>query len=148
METIEKIKHALRTVKDEEEIFKLNEGLVLFSLYDLVDALEMMTDEVYYHHVTNDRNDFETWIKDIFLDEHLAQRVHFAKNKTEMHEILKKRVLYLQHRLDRLTQEKEDENAVDEVLLEEERESKFEISTLLLGIIVGIIFGIIIFMLI
>ena len=53
----------------------------LRSLGEIVQALRSVNDDVFRYHVTRDRNDFETWIRDIVLDRELARDIARVKTK-------------------------------------------------------------------
>jgi hypothetical protein len=57
------------------------DGKQLHSLVQLATELDSMTDAVFYHHVTESRHDFSTWIKDCLILDSLAQEVSQAKTK-------------------------------------------------------------------
>lgn len=64
-----------------EKSFFLNDGRILRTLKDLKDALETMDDSTFYHHVTADRNDFANWVRDVFNQPELADKI--AKAETQ-----------------------------------------------------------------
>jgi hypothetical protein len=57
------------------------DGKQLQSIVQLARELDSMTDEVFYHHVTESRHDFATWIKDCFALEQLSQELTTARTK-------------------------------------------------------------------
>lgn len=60
--------------------FMRSDGKQIASLIDLADQLHEMADDVFYHHVTPDRNDFATWVNDVFKEAQLAEEI--AKTST------------------------------------------------------------------
>lgn len=70
------------------EYFRLQNGVVLKSLHDLVDNLEVMDDSTFHHHVKDHKNDFADWISKVYIDSRLAEKVGSAKSRTEMIETL------------------------------------------------------------
>lgn|GEM_PF-5468496 len=68
--------------------FILADGRELVSMQDLREALLAMGDATFHHHVTPERNDFSTWILDVFKDRDLAERVRHAPNKYVMAQLL------------------------------------------------------------
>ncbi|MBR9692786.1 hypothetical protein GOV07_02525 [Candidatus Woesearchaeota archaeon] len=68
--------------------FILMDGTELTSLPKLCEALLNMSDATFYHHVTPERNDFSTWIRDSLGDEVLAARVMHSPSKYEMAKLL------------------------------------------------------------
>jgi hypothetical protein len=71
--------------------FHLSGGRVLRSLSQLREALLVMDDTVFYHHVTPGRNDFADWIQHAFIDPALAEKVRQARNRYELARILEHR---------------------------------------------------------
>jgi hypothetical protein len=71
-----------------EQYFYLHNGVVLKSLHDLIDALEIMDKATFKHHVTKNRNDFSEWVKHVFKNRNLAEKIKKAKTKEEMIGIL------------------------------------------------------------
>ena len=76
-----------RNVKPEE-YFYVHNGIVLKSLHDLIDILEVIDEETFNFHVGNNKNDFSDWISHVFKDNNLADKIKNAKIKMEMIEIL------------------------------------------------------------
>ena len=74
-----------KTVRPEE-YFYLRNGVVLKSLHDLIGVLEVIDDVTLNYHIN--RNDFGSWIKNIFKDHELADKVKAAKTKLEIIEII------------------------------------------------------------
>lgn len=74
----------------EEQSFILKDGSKVNNLVELAKKFDAMEDDVYSHHVTEDRNDFANWIKDVMGKEKLAENVSKAghKDKTQI-ELLK-----------------------------------------------------------
>lgn len=62
--------------------FHLSDGRVLEDLKQLRDALRVMPEEVYEHHVNDDRNDFANWVGD-FFDQGLAMGLRHATTQRE-----------------------------------------------------------------
>ena len=69
-----------------EEYFYLRNGVVLKSLHDLIGVLEVIDDVTLNYHIN--RNDFGSWVKNIFKDHELADKVKAAKTKLEIIEII------------------------------------------------------------
>ncbi len=67
-----------------EKRFFLRDGRALSSLAELRAALLSMDDQIFYFHVTPERNDFAAWIKGVFQNETLAARAERARNKYEL----------------------------------------------------------------
>ena len=69
-----------------EHYFILLDGRPLKNLLELVEAMDEMTDEIFYHHVNEFRNDFATWTKDVFKKAELAEKLQKLNSK-EKHQI-------------------------------------------------------------
>lgn len=68
----EQAKKSLATVP-EEYVFWCHDGRILRNMKDLAEALEIMSDETFSHHVNAEKNDFANWVRDIIKDEKLAR---------------------------------------------------------------------------
>jgi len=68
----------------EEHHFVVADGRKLKNIIELADALETMSEEIFSHHVNDFKNDFSTWVKDVFYDHSLAEDMSRAKNRLEM----------------------------------------------------------------
>ena len=64
-----------------EQCFWVNNGPILKNLDELANALPEMSDESFHHHVSNDKNDFSSWIKDTIGDQKLANDLLSSKSK-------------------------------------------------------------------
>jgi hypothetical protein len=71
-----------------EKRFYLQDGRVLSSLAELHDALLSMEEKVYHHHVTPQRNDFATWIRDVFKEDALAAKAAHCRSRYELARLL------------------------------------------------------------
>ncbi|MEK6984737.1 MAG: DUF5752 family protein [Nanoarchaeota archaeon] len=67
----------------EEHHFVVADGRKLKNVIELADALETMSEEIFSHHANEFKNDFATWVKDVFYDHSLAEDISRAKNKFE-----------------------------------------------------------------
>lgn len=65
----------------EDKVFFVHGGGVLRNLKDLQNALQSMSKEVFAYHVNSERNDFATWIRDVFADKDLAKRLRQLKTR-------------------------------------------------------------------
>ena len=71
--------------------FHLCDGRVIAGPTSLAFVAEDMTDDVFSHHVTKEKNDFATWIEQGLNDTELAARVRTATNPQELHSVLTSR---------------------------------------------------------
>lgn len=72
----------------EDKWFVLRNGKRLSSISELKDILRNMDDETYSHHVTLHKNDFASWIKHVFLNDALADKILRANSRNEIISIL------------------------------------------------------------
>lgn len=91
--TKEKAEKMLANVPNENFFYCCN-GFVLKNLEELQLELRIMSDEVFFHHVNNEKNDFSNWIKDIIDDEKLADNIKNI-DKKNMASKIKRRITYL-----------------------------------------------------
>lgn len=64
-----------------EHYFVRMDGVLITSLVDLAKQIDEMSDQVFYHHVTADRNDFAAWIADVIKDDQLATDLGYIKDR-------------------------------------------------------------------
>jgi hypothetical protein len=76
-----------------EYTFVLADGTKLRSLFDLMHALQDMTDDVFRHHVTEFRNDFSTWVHDVFREPKLAEELRGINTKLEAELVLLRKMV-------------------------------------------------------
>ncbi|MBW3023024.1 hypothetical protein KY308_02890 [Candidatus Woesearchaeota archaeon] len=75
--------------------FYVKSGEVLLNVEDLAKVLESMEQHIFDHHVTPERNDFHSWVRDIVLDIELAEQILCAKNAEEAKKIIKNRIAFI-----------------------------------------------------
>ncbi|KHO46601.1 MAG: hypothetical protein QS98_C0002G0049 [archaeon GW2011_AR3] len=75
------------------QAFHAIDGSSYASLSDFANALEHMSDDTFYYHVTDSKNDFHNWIKDVFQEPKLAEKLLHARTK-EKHEVVMLRYLH------------------------------------------------------
>ncbi len=71
-------------VQNEEDAFKLENGVAIHGIKELREYLPQMEDDLFQKHVGLDYNHFADWISGVFHNEELAQKVAHARNKEEM----------------------------------------------------------------
>lgn len=75
-----------------EHTFKLHKtSIEIRSIPELAEALEIMSDESFTHHVNEQRNDFATWVNDVMHDQELSSRLKNVNSKAAAFDIVKKR---------------------------------------------------------
>lgn len=65
----------LRDIRDESKHFYAKDGSSLRNVFDLYDFIRACDDSTFRHHVDGSRNDLAAWVRDVVLDEELAQRI-------------------------------------------------------------------------
>ena len=78
----------------ESNCFVLCNGKPVKNVKELADIMEEIEDHVFSYHVTADKNDFATWVKDIFQDVELAQKLAGVKDKKHMQLVLYKHIVH------------------------------------------------------
>ncbi len=76
----------------EEHYFYLVSGQKLKNLKELAEALEYLDYHHFAHHVNEYKNDFATWIQDIFKEYDLAEKLRKTKNKEQSRLIIYKHI--------------------------------------------------------
>ena len=64
-----------------EQCFWVNNGPILKNMEELANALPELNDDVFHHHVNNEKNDFSNRVKDVIGDEKLADDLLSSKSK-------------------------------------------------------------------
>ena len=77
----------------EEHHFVVADGKKLKNILELADALETMSEEIFRHHANEFKNDFSSWVKDVFYDHSLAEDISRAKNKFETQIAILRRIV-------------------------------------------------------
>ena len=68
----------------EDKEFVLKIGARLHNLGDLAEALDIMSDDTFKHHVTKTKNDFARWVRDVLQEEKKWQKSFSLKGKILM----------------------------------------------------------------
>jgi len=68
--------------------FYLRNGRAIKSLHELAQVIESSDDD-YKYHVNGQRNDFATWVHDVFKDPRIAKKLTQARNRMEEAALLK-----------------------------------------------------------
>lgn len=67
----------------EGKHFFLGDGRVLKTLHDFAECLDSMADDVYYAHVSAEKNDFANWVGDVFEEKLLADELRRIQSKID-----------------------------------------------------------------
>lgn len=68
-----------------EQCFWVTDGTILSNLVELSDALDVMADDVFSHHVARGKNDFADWVEHVLEDAELATKIRKAKKPKTAH---------------------------------------------------------------
>jgi len=68
----------------EEKAFILHDGRKLKTIYELIDELETMPDDIFREYVTWERNDFANWINDVFEVPDLSTEIRRLQNRFDV----------------------------------------------------------------
>jgi len=72
----------------ESQHFYMADGGVLKNLEELGEALNKMSDDVFRNHVSDSKNDFASWINDVWEEKALASLIKGTKDRVAMGKIL------------------------------------------------------------
>ncbi|OIO63394.1 hypothetical protein COY26_02760 [Candidatus Woesearchaeota archaeon CG_4_10_14_0_2_um_filter_33_10] len=78
---------------NSDHYFFVNDGTVLKNVLDLSKQLDKMSDEVFRYHVNDMKNDFASWIKEIFKEEKLAEELLKTTEKDKTQIIILKHII-------------------------------------------------------
>ncbi len=68
---------------DAEKSFYVSDGSVYSTLAQLAKGLRKMHPDTYEYHANEQKNDFHNWVKDVFGEQKLAQKLLAAKDKLQ-----------------------------------------------------------------
>ncbi len=77
----------------KEYEFYLKDGRRLKSIYELVDALETMDDSLFREYANEAKNDFSSWIRDVFSEPGFAKEIHKVNDRIKMQKALMKKLI-------------------------------------------------------
>jgi len=83
----------------DDVVFRCYDGRILRSLRELGNALADMENEVFVHHVTEGKNDFSNWVREIIGDEKLAKDLTKAVNTQQATKTVSSRIAFLESKL-------------------------------------------------
>ena len=92
---------AIRVLSDAggDKCFFCHDGCVSRNLQQLAECLAHMTEDSYNHHVSPHKNDFSTWVRDVFGDDKLASDLTRCADRAEAIRVLRDRIDWLQKKL-------------------------------------------------
>jgi hypothetical protein len=77
----------------QEMEFYLSDGRRLKSVFELVDALEHMSEDMFKEHVNEMKNDFSSWMSDVFKEPNIAKEMKKIQDRIETQKMLMKRLI-------------------------------------------------------
>jgi hypothetical protein len=77
----------------QEMEFYLSDGRRLKSVFELVDALEHMSEDMFKEHVNEMKNDFSSWMKDVFKEPNVAKEMKKIQDRIETQKVLMKKLI-------------------------------------------------------
>lgn len=87
-------KTSVKRNASKKHYFILCNGKPVKNIKELADLMEDLEDQVFNHHVRTDGNDFAKWIKDIFKDIELAEKLAGAQDKEHMQLVIYKHITH------------------------------------------------------
>jgi uncharacterized protein HemY len=94
----EEAKRRLGDVPDEKR-FWCQDGKAIKNLRDLRKALIDISDGTFHYHLSEGRNDFSKWIREVVGDEKLANELARAKSRLQASQAVAERISFLESRL-------------------------------------------------
>ena len=76
------------------QYFILCNGQRVKNVKELADKMEHLEDDVFDHHANPEKNDFVNWVKDVFKEVELAEKIAEAKNKEHVQLIIYKHIAH------------------------------------------------------
>ena len=67
-----------------QHYFYLNNGKKLKNIAELMESLKDMDQDLFSFHVNEQRNDFASWVRDVFEEKELARRISRARYPSSM----------------------------------------------------------------
>lgn len=77
----------------QEKHFIVSDGRKLKNVKELLDALETMGDDIFSSHVNEVKNDFSSWLSDVFSFEHMANEIRNAKHRLETQRLIMRNLI-------------------------------------------------------
>lgn len=104
-----------------ENAFWLSDGRKIDTIKQLYNMVDKIDDAVFGHHVNHSRNDFSAWIKAVFHEEELAEKISKLSDKKKIKSVMGDWIYGIVH--DKHNQKKE---VSKDVIKTEKKESIFK----------------------
>jgi len=69
---------------EKDKFFSLQNGLVLRSISELIDYLEVIEKDLFFQHVNFSKNDFSNWLREVFEAKELSEQIEKILEPKEM----------------------------------------------------------------
>ncbi len=80
-------------LKNTDSSFEIhNSNMSLNNLYELKEALEIIDDETFSHHVNNKKNDFAVWVSEAVGDKNLSKKLIGVTDRKKAFSLVDKRI--------------------------------------------------------
>lgn len=129
--TPEEAKDILEEVPADKH-FRIHLGTNISNLKGLLEALEIISNDSFKHHVSKTKNDFSKWVSDVVGDVDFASELRKVHTKKGSVKLLKRRIRFLERK------------ASEGKPLSAKEWMEYGRVDFLLGLIIGFIIGIII----
>jgi len=93
----EDAQRVMRHVPDVKR-FYCHDGEILNNIYDLKTALGKMHAATYRHHVTDEKNDFARWVREVLGDDKLSHDMERSQNQKEAAAAVSERITWLREK--------------------------------------------------
>lgn len=87
---VRKITKRTPVIAEGMSCFWVAHGPILADLRDLAHAFTTITDEQFFHHVSESHNDFSLWVMEVLGDEETARLLAQAKTKSSARKVVEK----------------------------------------------------------
>lgn len=74
----------------DQECFWTRDGNILRDLRDLHVVVSSLDDEIFFHHVNKEKNDFADWVEYVLQDAECATALRKVKKKEVMHKTIER----------------------------------------------------------
>jgi hypothetical protein len=86
--------HPIKREAPQDNYFILCNGRPVKNIKELADIIDELEDHVFNHHVRPEHNDFAAWVKDIFKDVELAEKLAGTKDKKHFQLVIYKHIAH------------------------------------------------------
>jgi hypothetical protein len=83
----------------DDKRFWFQDGKAIKNLKELRKALIDISDETFHHHLSEGRNDFSKWIREVVWDERLANELSKVRSRIQANQAVAKRISFLESKL-------------------------------------------------